>query len=477
MRQPKSRVSTGRQALPWFPLSVWTVAMASALPLPALAYSVGEADLLSGYAQPLRVQVPVQLGSESEAQDASDITVRLLPLSAYGSLGLTAPPIAPELVKLNVSGSGLLYQVELSSRQLVREPFLTFMLEVRIGGVRVMRELPLIFDLPGGQLARSSPPPAVAQETPTQPSLETRPAPAEPALPAPVATGARVEEKQTASVTQNSAPSKRSAPRSSSRRQETRSSDSRARNTSRKAPMFQLADWNPGYTASSAPLPRFQLAMTFDSYQRLVAEGRAPQPAAVSPEQDTTNAVPATAPVAAIAAPAVPEQAAQVAPKVAPPPAAPQAAAPEEEESSFVLPVALGLLLAGAAAFFHARRRRTFPAPVMEQELPLRESEPSAEMVAAKPALIEPAPVTTTVIPPMTPPTASPSEVATTELRARVAEILNKTMDTNHRRKLQLVEAYLDLGRIESARTLLSELESDLQPKSSSRVPFTLIKG
>ena len=73
------------------------------------------------------------------------------------------------------------------------------------------------------------------------------------------------------------------------------------------------------------------------------------------------------------------------------------------------------------------------------------------------------------------PPPVAQDSAAQEAIRRRIGELRQGNNDLNLARKLQLVEAYLDLGRAESAATLLAELESGL-PKAA-RPAFTLIKG
>jgi len=82
-------------------------------------------------------------------------------------------------------------------------------------------------------------------------------------------------------------------------------------------------------------------------------------------------------------------------------------------------------------------------------------------------------------VPAPVPVSAAPSPAADgaaqDAIRRRIGELRQGNNDLNLARKLQLVEAYLDLGRAESAATLLAELEAGL-PKVT-RPAFTLIKG
>jgi hypothetical protein len=473
----------------WPRLSVFALAALAVLPRAAWSYSVGEAELLSEYSQPLRVRVPLEMSHSNEAVTAGEISARLLPLSAYSSLGLVAPPIAPEQIQVEVEGAGLSYQVHLSSRQLIREPFITLMLEVRVGGVRTLREMPLIFDLPG-----------IAPVTAAAPAVETKALMTESVALKPVPVTAVAEPATPGPAVEVSPPAQRSTPRS--RRAERRT----AQRSAPERTMFRLADWNPSYSAQM-PLPRFQLDSQFESYRQLVASGLAAvESAAATPSSVTSAPVPVTetgsVPTEEIAASAMtPEQRAAIE-------GTGQTAefAGEKNETAVREPSGGGWLwwllagIAAAAGGFLAWQRRirpdagapdptlataaaSAPAEPSEPQMtgPAPEAPASVERALAAAPQIEPE----TLARPATP-SAEPVVLAAEEpsdsgaaasLRARVGDLLSKTMDQNHRRKLQLVEAYLDLGRVQSAGKMLSELENDLLPKAPARIPFTLIKG
>jgi hypothetical protein len=488
----------------WPQLSVIALTTLAAFPGLGRAYSVGEAELLSSYSQPLLARVPVRLNDPEEVSEAAEITARLLPLSAYASLGLIAPPIAPEQIQISVSGSGTQYAVELRSQQMMREPVVTLMLEVRVHGVRILREMPLIFDLPGNAAAI----PAAA--TPSEPALQSlsegQPQGAAP----PVVAAAAPEPSASRTV---------DPPRERGTRTARRSPRGAASKPAAST-MFRLAEWNPSYS-TQMPLPRFQLDHSFGSYRQMVTAAGP----ATAPVQPVAPAAAGAVPTEAIVASSAPLQAstADTVPTEAIPdvqlPAATAAAMPavvpaEDAAEADSAGSGWGLLLTGlalAAGFggwlAWRRRRPQEEAEISEAQEPVlveesrpksqppaqfeKASEPSVPAPApAAPAVLQPSATMEPVKPEMAAVSPSPivemvppdhsdpaTDHASAALRARVADLLDKTMDQTHRRKLQLVEAYLDLGRIESAGSLLSELENDLIPKSSARIPFTLIKG
>jgi len=421
----------------------WYLSVAAAMVFPGLlqAYSVGEPQLLSHYAQPLRLQVPVTLSNADEIADLSELTARLLPLSAYENLGLPAPPLSSQSVSIRVFGEGVSYTVEITTPQIVREPFLTLVLEVRARGVRVMRELPLLFDLPVEKPV-AAPVPAAAPV-----ALDAIVVAADAPNARPVAAAAAVVSDESAT-----APKPAIAPRQSAK----------SRRTLRLESLKLEPMAGESVAVTPAPpvvssLPRFQLSTRFDSFAQRTAAGEVLEPA-----------VPKAAPVAApVLAPARGR---------AVPLHSPGAESQSESGGGFA-----GLLLAFLAGAFAAvlamrwlQRRET--------GITTQAPEPQwAEAVApvSPPSFADGDPVPSAIASVTLAPAdscAEPSEDAGQDaIHRRVRELRQGNNDLNLARKLQLVEAYLDLGRIESAAALLAELESGL-PKAARPI-FTLIKG
>lgn len=420
------------------------------------AYSVGEPQLLSRYAEPLRLQVPVTLAPTEDIGDAADLMVQLLPLSAYESLGLPVPALQPQAVQIRVQGEAPLYTVEIRSSQIVREPFLTLVLEVRLGGMRVLRELPLLFDLPLSpkpvETAMIAPP--VAQASAPEPAT---------VKPAAIADEA-VADAVIKPVPESAAPPVQAAPVASKPRKPSRLPSLRLQ---AQPPAEPVASMDAAALPLSSPLPRFQFSNSFESYARLSAAGQRPEPATAAADS-------------APSAPVLVEDEIVTTPVALP-------ASPQVESGAGLLGWLLSFLAGAAVALLAVRWRErrgqtaasvqghalppvsgmTHPPVVADPVPPQPESMPTAQAVIEVPL---PAPAPATV-----PPPPAQDGAAQDAIRRRVGELRQGNNDLNLARKLQLVEAYLDLGRAESAATLLAELETGM-PKTV-RPAFTLIKG
>lgn len=451
------------------------LATLASIPAASWAFGVGDAELRSSYSQPLSLRVPITIGESDHVVDPTELAVRLLPNAAYEGMGLSAPPLGAETVTLNVSGSGTAYWVDVRSTQRVREPMMTLLLEVRLGSMRVVRELPIMFDLPMEPAPQSTTtqiaqtvvtPPAqpvvqVAEQdivaTPLAPADNTAPvalmAPAD-ITPRPQRTIIRrppkTQKAQAAQAEKPARPGKQSA--------------------QPELTSFKLAGWNQSGAATGMAMPRFQLAQRFDSYAALAAAGTPPAPATQIPVI-TPKPAPVVAPVAMVE---------------------------EPKPSSGLGGWWLVLLGAVGAVLWLWRRARTqgMAGPSASSGSVIAKSEPvkaravvepepeidftpevEEQAVAAAPApKAEPAPVMAAPEPAPAAAAAVSSGPQPADLRKRLAELVAKAGgDANLLRKAQLVSAYLDLNRTESAETLLSELETDAG--APARPKFTLIKG
>jgi pilus assembly protein FimV len=423
------------------------------LPTWLQAYSVGEPQLLSRYAEPLRLQVPVTLAPSEQLGDAAELSIQLLPLSAYEGLGLPMPALQPQSVQIRVQGEAPLYTVDIRSSQIVREPFLTLVLEVRLGGMRVLRELPLLFDLPQPPAAVE---PVLAAPAPAQPAVPEPSVVVASAAPEPVAAEVAIkpEPEPAAPPVQRAAAKPRKPPRLPSLRLDA------------LPPAEPVAPAEAALPPSSSPLPRFQLSSSFDSYARLSAAGQRPEPATAVPDPLPTDSAPE-------------EQQPVTTPVVVP--AGPSAASDAGMLGwllSFLAGVAVGPLV-------QRWRERRGQAAAQQQGDSLPQASAIEEPEAVANAVPPPEPTTSvqaaseaplsTMAPAAMPPPVAQDSAAQEAIRRRIGELRQGNNDLNLARKLQLVEAYLDLGRAESAATLLAELESGL-PKAA-RPAFTLIKG
>lgn len=427
---------------------------AAALLFPAWlqAYSVGEPQLLSRYAEPLKLQVPVTLAPSEDIGDGADLMVQLLPLSAYESLGLPVPALQPQAVQIRVQGEGPLYTVDIRSSQIVREPFLTLVLEVRLGGMRVLRELPLLFDLP-------QPP------KPVEPVVVAPPAPQasvpEAASLAPPATAAAVADDSIKAAPESAAPPAQPAAATSKPRRPPRLPSLRL---DVQPPAESVVPAGAAAVPTSMPLPRFQLSNSFESYARLSAAGQRPEPVIAA-----ADPVPAEPPVVLDETVATP-----VALAASPP------AATDAGMLGWLLSFLAGVAATLLVVSWRERRGQTL-ASFQDRSQPAQAGRSVSQAAAAAVPPPESAPPVQAVIEapmpvpaPVVPPPATDG-AAQDAIRRRIGELRQGNNDLNLARKLQLVEAYLDLGRAESAASLLAELEAGLT--KTTRPAFTLIKG
>lgn len=157
----------------------------------AHALSLGEIEVKSRLNQPLAASIPVS-GSTAEI---GTIEVSLATNEDFERAGIERAEFLSSL-RFEVTGKS----IRVWSKDLAREPFVSFLLEVRSGSARLLREYTVLLDPPtlaqGSDprpVARVSPPaeaPAAAPAVQTQPGIAEAPAVApqdteEPAAPAP----------------------------------------------------------------------------------------------------------------------------------------------------------------------------------------------------------------------------------------------------------------------------------------------------
>jgi pilus assembly protein FimV len=140
----------------------------------AHALALGEIEVRSRLNQPLSALIPV-------AGDLSGVEVQLASNEDFERAGLERPEFLSSL-RFEVQDKS----IKVTSKDLAREPFVSFLLDVRFGGQRLLREYTVLLDPP--TLAQPSAParapaPAVAKAEPAPPPVvEMAPAPAESAV-------------------------------------------------------------------------------------------------------------------------------------------------------------------------------------------------------------------------------------------------------------------------------------------------------
>ncbi|HVT36361.1 MAG TPA: hypothetical protein VHE37_12285 [Nevskiaceae bacterium] len=404
--------------------------MAATLPASAWAFGVDEAEVLSRYGAPLHARVPISLGDGDRIEGPDELSVRVL--RTEGSAD-TPYSYSEDSIEASVAGSGRDLWVELRGKRPLREPLLLLQLEVRSGYTRLTRELPLMLDPPETS-APSAPLRARAVAEAPLPVLSPAPAPvaAIALTPAPPAAESVAEP----SHAHTSASRRMHHPRA------------RAAAAQGEDRGLHLAGWNAqSYTQATQPLPMFQLDEHFASLSEL---SPAPEPA------DAMAA--AAAPVAPAAT-----QAGGAAPAAAPAPAIAPALTPPADTQPSSRGLWWWLLAVGLVAAYAVRRMRLAPRAVPPSR--------RARGVAGSDAARAEAPV------PAAEAAHSAVEDATQPLRRRMAELARNipSTDTAGLRKLQLVEAYLDLGKLAQAQAMLSELEAE--KIRTERPAITLVKG
>jgi len=120
--------------------------LAACWPASTRALGVGEPQLLSGYAEPLRVRVPVLLDSADERGAADELRAELVPTADYHRYGVAEQGIDVSGLyaasRSSVSGTW----IEIGSARPMHEPAAILLLRVRLGSTAIVREVPLLFD-------------------------------------------------------------------------------------------------------------------------------------------------------------------------------------------------------------------------------------------------------------------------------------------------------------------------------------------
>lgn len=148
-------------------LGLWLLAFSSALH----ALGLGEIEVKSQLNQPLRATISLPSATAAELET---LTVRVAPNSAFDRAGIELVEYVTSL-NFEVQG-GAQPHVLVSSNDLAREPFLSFLVEARWAGGRILREYTVLLDPPNLAAARE-PAPQAASTTPA-PAAAATPAPA-----------------------------------------------------------------------------------------------------------------------------------------------------------------------------------------------------------------------------------------------------------------------------------------------------------
>ena len=453
LKKPSARRATG------------LLGLAALLLAPGLAsaLSLGEPRLESQYGQPLRLRLPVELVTEEEQTDAGLLRARLMGEDHYEAESAALPEIPLNELEVETQQAEGRRWVVISSRRSLREPMLTLFVNVRLGASQLTREIPVLLDFP---TPRRAPPPAAPPAGAPAPATT---APVASQAPEPSSVATPVPPTATAVVgidAAEPAPPPASPPR---RR--------RALAASEASPILRWPERPAGYSRL-----RFDEQLT--SLGRI---GSLPSPAAVA-------VAPGPAPAVLPPPSSPPEPAADIPASVDAP--APTPAAGEADAGGW----SWGWLLAGLAllaAIFVWRRRRTArsgdaPVPVKPEAARSASTVPATAAAVAPFAAAEPdarpapewEPLVAATVPvaaafesplDLADPTdfgldpgpaedtagvASRDRYPNQALRERVTQLSRLVGSAAERRKLELVKAYIDVDRTESAEKLLAELEA-----------------
>ncbi|MGN6112168.1 MAG: type IV pilus assembly protein FimV, partial [Luteimonas sp.] len=165
-------------------LQALLLALALAVALPALALGLGRIVVKSAPGQPLLAEIPVVA---ADASELGNLQVRLASPDTFRRVGLPAPDAATANLQFTVAVDGRGQPViRVTSAAPLRQPLLTFLIEVDWGAGRLVREYSVLLEAPSSLAAPAQPiqaPTAAAPNT-IERAPEPAPAPAVPAQPA-----------------------------------------------------------------------------------------------------------------------------------------------------------------------------------------------------------------------------------------------------------------------------------------------------
>lgn len=129
---------------------------------PVHALGLGEIEVKSRLNQSLVAVVPINASSVDELQSVS---VALASLDDFERAGIERIDFLSQL-QFNLRGD----LIEITSREPAREPFISFLLEVRTNSGRLLREYTVLLDPPGFSSAVSEPAPAPIAKKSAEPA-------------------------------------------------------------------------------------------------------------------------------------------------------------------------------------------------------------------------------------------------------------------------------------------------------------------
>lgn len=151
----------------------------------AHALGLGEIEVRSRLNQPLSAVIPV---SSTVPGELDGVTIELASNEEFERVGLERSEFLSSL-RFQVQGN----TIKVTSKQIAREPFVSFLLDVRWADGRLLREYTVLLDPPALAPSASQRPAEVAKPAPQQPAATPAPTPARPAAPQPQAAEAPAE--------------------------------------------------------------------------------------------------------------------------------------------------------------------------------------------------------------------------------------------------------------------------------------------
>ncbi len=175
----------------WRAARALLLAFALAVALPAFALGLGRIVVKSAPGQPLLAEIPVVAADPSEL---GNLQVRLASPETFRRVGLPAPDAATANLRFTVAVDGRGQPViRVTSAAPLRQPLLTFLIEVDWGAGRLVREYSALLEAPSSLAAPAQPIQAPTVAAPNVIPREPEPAPAmavPPAAAAPAASAA-----------------------------------------------------------------------------------------------------------------------------------------------------------------------------------------------------------------------------------------------------------------------------------------------
>ena len=179
-----ARSGIQKRGTPWRAARALLLAFTLAVALPAFALGLGRIVVKSAPGQPLLAEIPVVAADPSEL---GNLQVRLASPETFRRVGLPAPDAATANLRFSVAVDGRGQPViRVTSAAPLRQPLLTFLIEVDWGAGRLVREYSALLEAPSSLAAPAQPIQAPTVAAPNTIVRTPEPAPA-PVVPPPAA--------------------------------------------------------------------------------------------------------------------------------------------------------------------------------------------------------------------------------------------------------------------------------------------------